>query len=188
MKAVKGPLSRCCVKAFQLCLCSAELPSYCFPESPNEFPNSMWNSCVKDTALRKGVAKEHNKWAFNQIAQGCETTSMSFWSAFLWVREKLSVSKFREERQVWSLCAVEGLLCGESEPVALAVFIHAVTAWLTCKDAPELEKDPSFFHLPECGCCLCRGFPEHPDFSHWRQAVKMRWDKAERVEEILVPS
>lgn len=59
----------------------------------------MRNSCVRDTALRKGVAKEHNKWGFNQIAHGCETASVSFSSAFLWVREKLSVSKFREERQ-----------------------------------------------------------------------------------------
>lgn len=49
--------------------------------------------------MRKGVAKEHNKWGFNQIAHGWETASVSFCSAFLWVREKLSVLKLRGERQ-----------------------------------------------------------------------------------------
>lgn len=145
----------------------------------------MWNSCVRDTALRKGLAKEHNKWGFNQIAQGCGTTSVSL-SFPLGKGETLCIKVQRSN--VSSLWAIEGLLCGESEPVALAVFIHAVTAGLTCKDAQKLEKDPSFYHLPECGCCLCRGFPEHPSFSHWSQEVKLRWDKSERVEAIPVPS
>ncbi|RMB98273.1 hypothetical protein DUI87_25178 [Hirundo rustica rustica] len=61
----------------------------------------MWNSCVRDTALRKGVAKEHNKWGFDPTVRGCETSIGDLLLTFpLGKGETLCVKAQRREDRV----------------------------------------------------------------------------------------